>query len=67
MFSSYRTTITGVIAILSGLAAIGTALVQQDGPDMQAVGAGIAGVVTGIGLLCARDNKVTSEQAGAGK
>lgn len=65
MFSSYRTTITGVVAILSGLAAIGTALVAKDGPNMEAVGAGITGIATGIGLLCARDNKVTSEQAGA--
>ncbi len=65
--TSPRTTITGILAILA--AALGVAQALLDGnpatsPDWAAVG---AAVMAGIGLITARDNKTTSEQANAGK
>ena len=62
---SWKTTVSGIGAIL---AAVGGALSAMfDGnaltnPDWTAV---IAAVVAGIGLIAARDNKVTSEDVGA--
>lgn len=66
MGSSWRTTTAGIGAILI---AIGSALAAQFDADPATVpdwGAVIAAGIAGIGLLFARDNKVTSEQAGAG-
>lgn len=64
--SSWKTTTAGVGAILI---AIGSAMSAQFDSDPATVadwGAVIAAVIAGIGLIFARDNKVTSEQAGAG-
>lgn len=64
--TSWKTTFAGVGAILI---AVGSALSAQFDNDPTSIadwGAVIAAVVAGIGLVFARDNKVTSEQAGAG-
>lgn len=63
--SSSKTTVTGILAILA--AAIGVAQALTDGnpatnPDWAAVG---AAVLAGIGLITARDNKVSDQAAGA--
>lgn len=61
---SWRTTTTGVLAILA--AVLGVAQLFLDGnpatnPDWTAVG---AAVMAGIGLISARDAKVSSEAQG---
>jgi len=64
--TSWKTTTAGIGAILI---AVGSALSAQFDNDPTSVadwGAVIAAVIAGVGLLFARDNKVTSEQAGAG-
>lgn len=63
---SWKTTAAGIAAIV---AAVATAIVAEfDGNPATTAewGVVITAVVTGIGLLFARDNKVTSEEAGAG-
>lgn len=63
--NSYRTSIMGILTIL---VAIGSAaLAEIDGkPETRADWTSvIAAITAGAGLLAARDNKVTSEQAGA--
>lgn len=62
---SWKTTLNGVLLILIAVATAAKALVDGDpstNPDYATVMAAILG---GIGLIAARDNKVTSEQAGA--
>ena len=59
---SWKTTLSGVAAILAALG--GLAKGVSDG-NYEIVGASITGIITGIGLIMARDNGVTSEQAGA--
>lgn len=64
---SWKTTVTGVCAILAALAGAVKLLVDNDpasNPDWVAVASAIA---AGIGLIAARDNGVTSERAGAVK
>jgi hypothetical protein len=63
--SSSKTTILGVLTILGALAAAGKAFLDGDPatvPDWAAV---VTAITAGIGLIVARDNNVTSEQAGA--
>lgn len=66
-FASWKTSAAGVGAILT---ALGTACTYQfdndptTSPDWAVV---VVAIVAGLGLLFARDNKVSSEQAGAGK
>lgn len=65
MNPSWRTTVAGISAIV---AAVGGALqAMLDGnpatsPDWNTV---VVAVVAGLGLVFARDNRVTSEKAGA--
>jgi hypothetical protein len=62
---SWRTTTAGIAAIVAALATAAVALFDADPlttPDWGAVGAAF---LAGVGLLAARDNKVSSEQAGA--
>ena len=62
---SWRTTTAGIAAIVAALATAAVALFDADPlttPDWGAVGAAF---MAGDGLLAARDNKVSSEQAGA--
>jgi len=58
---SWKTTVGGVMA------AVGAALSAMDSEAMQGVGAAILGLGVAFGLISARDNGVSSEQAGAVK
>lgn len=65
MGPSWRTSAAGLAAILTAGGTAITALVDNDpltNPDWAAL---IAACIAGIGLLLARDNRVSSEQAGA--
>lgn len=65
---SWRTTTLG---ILTALIALSSAVVAEidDKPETRAdwplVLAAISSALSGVGLMAARDNKVTSEQVGA--
>jgi hypothetical protein len=59
---SWRTTTSGLATILATLAHVFDAIADGKPIDFTVA---IAGITTGIGLLHARDNKVTSEDAGA--
>ena len=64
MKGSWRTTVLGALAVGGAVITFGKALLDGDPatvPDFDAVLAAFAG----IGLLFARDNKVSSESAGA--
>ena len=60
---SWKTTIAGIGSVLTGVTMIATGL-AGDGVNWEAA---IAAIVAGAGLLFARDNSVTSKQAGAEK
>lgn len=65
MKGSYRTTSAGILAIIAALATAAHAELDNDPmtqPNWEFVGAAVFG---GIGLILARDNKVTSKDAGA--
>ena len=62
---SWKTTTTGAVAIIMAVCGALKVLVDDNpapNPDWPAP---IAAVMAGIGLITARDNKVTSEEAGA--
>jgi hypothetical protein len=59
---SYKTTLAGIAAICTAAAAILTGLAEGGAVDWTSA---IAAIVSGVGLMFARDNSVTSEQAGA--
>jgi hypothetical protein len=61
MGKSWKTSAAGIGAILSALGLLAKAL--SDG-DMAQVGVAITGIITGIGLLMARDNDKSSEDVG---
>jgi hypothetical protein len=62
---SWRTTTAGIAAIVVALGTAVGALFDADPLTLPDWGAVAAAVMAGIGLLAARDNGVTSEQAGA--
>ena len=60
--TSLKTTLTGIAALLTIAAGVVNLLTDGNpvtNPDWNAV---VAGAVTALGLIFARDNKVTSEQ-----
>lgn len=59
--SSMKTTILGVLAALGALAKVAHDLLTGAAPSP----ADLAILASGIGLIFARDNDVTSERAGA--
>lgn len=59
---SWKTTVGGVGSILSGIALILGGVVKG---DYSHVPEGLGLIMGGFGLVFARDNNVTSEQAGA--
>jgi hypothetical protein len=59
---SYKTTLAGIAAILVAAASVLAGLSDGTAVDWTAV---IGAVIAGIGLIAARDNSVSSEQAGA--
>jgi len=63
---SWKTTVCGLLAILAAAATmIGIPLLDADPLTVPNYTAFLATATTAIGLLFARDNGVTSEQAGA--
>lgn len=63
---SYRTTLAGIGAIFVAVGGAVTALTDNDPATVPDWTTAIAAIAAGFGLLTARDNKVTSEQAKAG-
>lgn len=59
--TSWRTTMLGVLGLISAAIQVAQAMMAGNSPDWIVVGAQI---MTSLGLIAARDNKVTSEQAG---
>lgn len=66
LHGSWKTTLAGVGGALGGAAAL-IAAVTADTVDPNAVLAALAIIATSIGNMFARDNGVTSEDAGAKK
>lgn len=67
MKKSWKTSLAGIAAILTAGGAALTAITDGNPSTEPDYAALIAAVMAGIGLLFARDNGVTSEEAGAGK
>lgn len=63
---SWKTTAAGIGAILVAVGSALTATFDADPTTVADWGAVIAAIIAGAGLILARDNNVTSEQAGAG-
>lgn len=63
---SWKTTAAGVGAILVAIGSALTATFDTDPATVADWGAVVAAIIAGVGLIVARDNNVTSEQAGAG-
>ena len=62
--ASWRTTTTGILAILVAVAGALKAELDGDVSTVADWGAVAAAVVAGIGLILARDAKVSSQQEG---
>lgn len=64
---SWKTTLAGILTIISAIATPVKALLDSDPATVADWGLAIPVVMGAIGLIFARDNNVTSEQAGAKK
>jgi hypothetical protein len=62
---SWRTTVAGIGAILVAVGGALSATFDNDPLTVADWTAVVASVIAGFGLLAARDNKVSSEKAGA--
>lgn len=62
---SWKTTVTGIAAILTAVGAALTAVFDNDPNTNIDVTVTASAIMVGIGLIFARDNNVTSEDAGA--
>jgi hypothetical protein len=62
--NSWKTTTAGIGAILVAIGAAMKAMFDNDPSTVPEWGAVVAAIIAGIGLIAARDNNVTSEQAG---
>jgi len=62
---SYRTTILGVIAVLTAVTNAAQAIFDGDVSTVFDLDTTVTAIAAGLGLIFARDNKVTSEKAGA--
>jgi hypothetical protein len=60
--TSWRTTVSGIAAILAAVAGVAAAVANGAPVDWTSA---LAAIMAGIGLITARDNKVSSEAAGA--
>lgn len=56
---SWRTTLAGILAILATVIPVASKAIGGHPPDMNDIGAVIAGVSAGVGLIKAKDAKVT--------
>lgn len=65
MKTSWKTTALGISTILAAVTAIVQALLDADPATNPDFTVAIAAITSGIGLIFARDNNVTSEKAGA--
>ena len=63
--ASYRTTILGVIATLTAITNAAQAIFDGDAATVFDLDTTVTAIAAGLGLIFARDNKVTSEKAGA--
>jgi hypothetical protein len=63
MKKSWKTSAGGIATILAGLSA--SIILYQQGNVSEAIATAIAAISTGLGLLSARDEKATSQDAGA--
>lgn len=62
---SWKTTLTGIAAILTAVGAALTAIFDNNPNTTIDVAVTASAIMAGIGLIFARDNNVTSEDAGA--
>lgn len=63
--SSWRTTFAGVAAAAIAVLAVVQAYFDNDPSTVPQWEIAIGAVIAGVGLIFARDNKVSSEEAGA--
>ena len=63
--SSWKTTVAGVAAILTAVGSALTAFLDNDPTTVMDVGATVAAIMAGVGLILARDNDKSSENVGA--
>lgn len=62
---SWKTTVTGIAAVLTAIGSALTALFDNDPNTTLDVAVTASAIMAGIGLIFARDNNVSSEDAGA--
>lgn len=65
MKTSWKTTALGISTILAAVTAIVQALLDNDPTTNPDFTVAVAAIMSGAGLIFARDNNVTSEKAGA--